>query len=152
MSNEKPKPRRLSRAWLTQKWKDSQDALRNVWLAFNLVWQAHHRATAIMAALTLVGALIPTTQAIVGKLIVDAVVNSINRQGLIAEEGLRAVLPYLLIEFALIMASAAISQARSLAEHVLHARSAPSELSRICAYRVRQRQGSETVQARRAAA
>ena len=122
MSNEKPKPRRLSRAWLSQKWKDSQDALRNVWRAFNLVWQAHHRATTIMAALTLVGALIPTTQAIVGKLIVDAVVNSINRQGLIAEEGLRAVLPYLLIEFALIMTSAAISQIRSLAEHVLHAR------------------------------
>ncbi len=122
MSNEKQKPARLSRAWRTQKWNDLKDAVRNIWRAFDLVWQAHHAATTTMAALTLVGALIPTTQAIVGKLIVDAVVDSINQQGLDAEAGLRVVLPYLLIEFVLIMASAGISQLRSLAEHVLHAR------------------------------
>lgn len=121
MSNHLLSPCRLARAWVRQKLNEGQDALKNIWRAFELVWQAHHGATVVMGALTLSGALIPAGQAIVGKLIVDAVVAAINNQ-VGAEEGLRLVLPYLLAEFALIMASAAISQARTLAEHILHAR------------------------------
>ncbi len=74
-----------------------------------------------MALLTLGGALIPATQAWVGKLIIDSVVASINGH-VEPTAGLLAVLPYLLIEFVLILAQSGIAQARSLTEHVLHAR------------------------------
>ncbi len=74
-----------------------------------------------MALLTLGGALIPAAQAWVGKLIIDSVVASISAHAT-AQAGLLAVLPYLLIEFLLILAQSGIAQARSLTEHVLHAR------------------------------
>ena len=113
--------RRLNREWLNKKAGEGRDALHNVGRAFGLVWQAHRAATLTMAALTLVSALIPAAQAYVGKLIVDAVVAAVNTQPS-ADEALRSVLPYLLAEFVLIMTSAAISQVRTLAEHILHAR------------------------------
>jgi ATP-binding cassette subfamily B protein len=74
-----------------------------------------------MAASTLIGALLPASQAWVGKLIVDTVVDSINTQ-VGAQAGLQAVLPYLMIEFFLLAIQAGNSQLRSLAEHILHAR------------------------------
>ena len=98
-----------------------KQAAANIPAAFRLVWDAHHAATIIMALLTLGGALIPATQAWVGKLIIDSVVASINGQ-VEATAGLLAVLPYFLIEFMLILAQSGIAQARSLTEHVLHAR------------------------------
>jgi ATP-binding cassette, subfamily B, bacterial len=98
-----------------------KQAAANIPAAFRLVWDAHHVATIIMALLTLGGALIPATQAWVGKLIIDSVVASINGH-VEATAGLMAVLPYLLIEFMLILAQSGIAQARSLIEHVLHAR------------------------------
>ncbi len=74
-----------------------------------------------MTGSTLVGAFLPVSQAWVGKLIVDAVVNAIStRAG--ADAGLQAVLPFLAIEFALLVIQAANGQARKFAEHVLHAR------------------------------
>jgi ATP-binding cassette subfamily B protein len=98
-----------------------KQAAANIPAAFRLVWDAHHGATIVMALLTLSGALIPAAQAWVGKLIIDSVVASIN--GRVAPQtGLLAVLPYLLIEFVLILAQSGIAQARSLTEHVLHAR------------------------------
>jgi ATP-binding cassette subfamily B protein len=114
-------PRRLNREWLTKKVGEGRAALHNIGRAFGLVWQAHRAATLTMAALTLVSALIPATQAYVGKLIVDAVVAAVNTQPS-ADQALRSVLPYLLAEFVLIMTSAAITQVRTLAEHILHAR------------------------------
>jgi len=96
-------------------------AAANIPAAFHLAWDAHRGATALMTLLTLGGALIPASQAWVGKLIIDSVVASINGQ-VAAQTGLRAVLPYLTIEFLLILAQSGIAQARSLAEHVLHAR------------------------------
>jgi len=98
-----------------------KQAAANIPAAFRLVWDAHHVATIIMALLTLGGALIPATQAWVGKLIIDSVVASINGQ-VAPQTGLLAVLPYLLIEFVLILAQSGIAQARSLTEHILHAR------------------------------
>jgi ATP-binding cassette subfamily B protein len=93
----------------------------NIPAAFRLAWDAHRGATALMTLLTLCGALIPASQAWVGKLIIDSVVASINGQ-VAAQTGLLAVLPYLTLEFLLILAQSGIAQARSLAEHVLHAR------------------------------
>jgi ATP-binding cassette subfamily B protein len=98
-----------------------KQAAANIPAAFRLVWEAHHGATIVMALLTLGGALIPAAQAWVGKLIIDSVVASIDTQ-VAAQAGLMAVLPYLLIEFVLILGQSGIAQARSLAEHVLHAR------------------------------
>ena len=98
-----------------------KQAAANIPAAFRLVWDAHHIATIIMALLTLGGALIPATQAWVGKLIIDSVVASINGQ-VAPQAGLLAVLPYLAIEFVLILAQSGIAQARSLTEHILHAR------------------------------
>ena len=96
-------------------------AVDNVGRAFRLVWQAHSASAGAMAGTTIIGALLPASQAWVGKLIVDAVVNAINsRAG--ADAGLQAVLPLLLIELFLIVIQAVNGQARSLAEHVLHAR------------------------------
>src|SRR5512147_2040656 len=98
-----------------------KQAAANIPAAFRLVWEAHRGATIVMALLTLSGALIPAAQAWVGKLIIDSVVASITAQ-VAAQAGLMALLPYLLIEFALILAQSGIAQARSLTEHILHAR------------------------------
>jgi ATP-binding cassette subfamily B protein len=98
-----------------------KQAAANIPAAFRLVWDAHHGATIIMALLTLGGALIPAAQAWVGKLIIDSVVASINGH-VAATAGLIAILPYLLIEFVLILGQSGIAQARSLTEHILHAR------------------------------
>ena len=81
-----------------------KQAAANIPAAFRLVWDAHHGATIVMALLTLGGALIPAAQAWVGKLIIDSVVASINGQ-VEPTAGLMAVLPYLLIEFVLILAT-----------------------------------------------
>src|SRR5438270_10980989 len=112
---------RFDRAWLVKKAAEARDALLNVARAFELVWQAHRAATLPQAGLTLVSALIPASQAYVGKLIVDAVVAAINTQPG-PDEALRSVLPFLLAEFALIMLGGAITQVSNLAEHILHAR------------------------------
>jgi ATP-binding cassette, subfamily B, bacterial len=108
------------KTWIAERRVKIRDAAINVRRAFTLVWQAHPASALAMLGCTLVGAFLPVGQAWVGKLIVDAVVNSINgRIG--AEAGLRAVLPLLVIEFVLLVAQSANGQARSLAEHVLHA-------------------------------
>lgn len=103
------------------RWQSIKQAAANIPAAFSLVWQAHRPAALVMLVLTIGGALIPAAQAWVGKLIIDSVVASLAAQ-IDAEAGLVAVLPYLAIEFVLILAQAGIGQARSLTEHILHAR------------------------------
>jgi ATP-binding cassette subfamily B protein len=106
----------------------------NVRRAFGLVWQAHPASALGMAAATLIGAGLPVAQAWVGKLIVDAVVAAISGAAVNSGAGvgaLQSVLPYLLVEFALFVASAANSQGRNLAEHILHSRINISINSRI---------------------
>ncbi len=97
------------------------EAYKNIPSVFGLVWRANWLATLIMAGITLVSGLIPVAQAWVGKLIVDAVVNSL-KVGLDPTVALRLALPYVLLEFALLLVSQVLSQVRSLAEHVLNAR------------------------------
>ncbi len=106
---------------LSERVSKIRDASLNVRRAFGVVWQAHSRSALTMVGCTLIGALLPASQAWVGKLIVDTVVGSINTQAG-AQAGLQAVLPYLVIEFFLLAIQAGNSQLRSLAEHVLHAR------------------------------
>ncbi len=111
---EPPKPWR-------ERLQDVRTAYANIPAAFQLVWGADKRSTIVMALLTLLGAALPISQAWVGKLIVDSVVSSVNLK-IGPQAGLIAALPYLGIEFALILVGAVISQIRRLAEHVLNAR------------------------------
>ncbi|MCU0494415.1 MAG: ABC transporter ATP-binding protein/permease [Chloroflexaceae bacterium] len=111
---------RERRPW-AERWNDARAAFANVPRAFALVWQAHKGGTIAMALITLIAAFMPISQAWVGKLIVDSVVNTIN-SGAGVEAGFSATLPYLLIEFGLITLAAVLSQGRSLVEHMLNAR------------------------------
>jgi ATP-binding cassette subfamily B protein len=106
--------------WINERRAKIKDAAINVRRAFALVWQAHPPSALAMLGCTLVGAFLPVGQAWVGKLIVDAVVNAINTHAG-AEDGLRVVLPLLAAEFVLLVGQSANGQARTLAEHVLHA-------------------------------
>jgi len=100
---------------------DLRGSSANLVKAFALVWQAHRLGAVAMAAITVVSAALPASQAWAGKLIVDGVVGAINQKHAV-EVGLRAVLPYLVLEFVLITLGAILTQTRSLIEHVLHAR------------------------------
>ena len=113
-SAEPPKPWR-------ERVQDLRTAYGNIPAAFQLVWGADKRSTIVMALLTLIGAALPISQAWVGKLIVDSVVHSVEA-GLGSQAGLAATLPYLLIEFGLLLLGAIVSQVRRLVEHVLNAR------------------------------
>jgi ATP-binding cassette subfamily B protein len=106
---------------LRERWQSVKKAAGNIPAAFRLVWDANKFATIGMGAETILGALIPAAQAWVGKLIIDSVVGSINGN-IDANLGLTNVLPFLAVEFALILLSSGIAQARSLTEHILHAR------------------------------
>ena len=105
--------------WIVERRVKIKDAAINIQRAFVLVWQAHPASSLAMLGCTLVGAFLPVGQAWVGKLIVDAVVHAINTHAG-AQVGLRAVLPYLAVEFLLLLVQSANAQGRALAEHVLH--------------------------------
>ena len=107
--------------WLHEHVTSITNAARNVRRAFDLVWEAHPPSALAMLGCTLVGALLPASQAWVGKLIVDAVVNAINVRAS-AEMGLQTILPLLIIEFVLVVLQTGNNQARTFTEHVLHSR------------------------------
>jgi len=109
------------RDWLRETPPKVRHAAANVRRAFRLVWEAHRPSTILMIVWTIVGGLIPLGQAYLAKLIVDGVVDSL-RGGLSAAEGLRAVAPFLIAEFVLVVLQSAVAQARSLSEHILHSR------------------------------
>lgn len=108
-----------------ERWRERTKSIKhaagNIPAAFRLVWAANKGATIAMGVETLAGALIPAAQAWVGKLIIDSVVGSIN-SSIDPNTGLTRVLPFLAFEFALILLQSGIAQARSLTEHILHAR------------------------------
>ena len=106
--------------WFAERRANIKDATINIRRAFGLVWQAHPPSAMAMAGCTLVGAFLPAGQAWVGKLIVDAVVNAINTRTP-PEAGLQVVLPLLVAEFILLLLQAVNNQARTFAEHILHA-------------------------------
>jgi len=115
VSEQKP------RASLSERLAKIRDSSVNIRRAFGLTWQAHRPSALAMAVCTVIGALLPAAQAWIGKLIVDAVVNAINTRAN-PEVGLQAILPLLAAEFILLVVQAGNSQARNLAEHILHAR------------------------------
>lgn len=113
--------------------KDTRDAFKNMPRALKMVWDAHQWGFIGMMVVTLVSALLPAAQAWVGKLIVDAVVQSISQKNTLANldslaawtlvyDTLQPALPYLLLEFVFIIISSLINQARRLLDHVLNAK------------------------------
>lgn len=106
---------------LKQRFDEWYRAFGNTPRAFQLVWAASPAGTVVMGLLTVSQALLPAAQAWAGKLIVDGVVNAITSQ-MAPRDGLMHVMPYLFLEFGLILASTVLGQLQTLVEHVLHSK------------------------------
>ncbi|MGE5218088.1 MAG: ABC transporter ATP-binding protein [Chloroflexota bacterium] len=102
---------------LAQQWNKIRGSFTHTPQALRLVWQANRSATLGLAFLTLAGALLPATQAWVGKLIVDGVVASIK--GGQSAEQVRAVFYYLILELALFLLSTALNHSRRLIQQLI---------------------------------
>lgn len=94
------------------------EALRNTPQAFRLVWSSSRKATVAGLGLTLIAAVLPAAQAWAGKLIIDSIVSAVN-QSMEPAAGLRYVLPYLALEFGLILVGSIVGQVRSLSDRIL---------------------------------
>ncbi|MGH7812220.1 MAG: ABC transporter ATP-binding protein, partial [Candidatus Binatia bacterium] len=97
---------------LLRKWQEVRHTFTHTPQAMQLVWQTSRWATIGLGSLTLGGALLPATQAWVGKLIVDGVVASIQNGS--DPERTRLVFLYLIFELILFLLSAGFNQARRL--------------------------------------
>jgi len=103
---------------ISSSWKDAGEALRNTPQAFKLVWQASKRHTLINFTLIPLIAVLPAAQSWVGKMIVDKILQATEATSDV-QAGLRLVLPFVLIEFALLLASTLLSSYRSLSNSIL---------------------------------
>jgi len=104
-------------AWLSQHWQKVRNALVHTPQALRLVWQANRVATVGLGFLTVGGALLPATQAWVGKLIVDGVVASIQKGN--DPDQVRTVFYYLIIELILFLLSTGINHSRRLIQQLI---------------------------------
>ena len=102
---------------LAQQLKKIRGSFTHTPQALRLVWQANRSATLGLAFLTLAGALLPATQAWVGKLIVDGVVASIK--GGQSAEQVRTVFYYLILELILFLLSTALNHSRRLIQQLI---------------------------------
>ena len=101
----------------SEKWRKWRNTFTHTPQALELVWRTNRWATVGLALLTLGGALLPATQAWVGKLIVDGVVASIQNGADPART--QKVFLYLIFELILFLLSAAFSQARRLIQQLI---------------------------------
>jgi ATP-binding cassette subfamily B protein len=104
-------------AFLLQKWKELRGSFAHTPQAVRLVWQTNRGTTVGLGLLTLGGALLPASQAWVGKLIVDGVVAAIR--GGADPERIKTVFAYLLIELGLFLLSTALNHARRLIQQLI---------------------------------
>jgi ATP-binding cassette, subfamily B, bacterial len=105
---------------LLQKWKEVRRSFAHTPEAMRLVWQTSPLATIGLGFLTLGGALLPASQAWVGKLIVDGVVAAIQRGA--APEQVRMIFVYLILELSFFLLSTAFNQARRLIQQLIQLR------------------------------
>lgn len=103
-------------AFLSQ-WQKIRASFTHTPQALRLVWQANALATLGLGVLTLAGALLPATQAWVGKLIVDGVVASI--QGAQDPDQVRTVFYYLVLELILFLLGTALNHSRRLIQQLI---------------------------------
>ncbi|MBI4424086.1 MAG: ABC transporter ATP-binding protein, partial [Elusimicrobia bacterium] len=101
--------------------RDFRQALENAPRAFSLLWDADRGSTLVLAILTLVGSALPVSQAWVTKLIIDGVVSALQRRTA-PEQAFVEILPYLLLELALLTAGAVNGQVRTLVEKLINHR------------------------------
>src|SRR5947199_10194180 len=94
---------------LLQKWKEVRHSFAHTLGAIELVWQTNHWATMGLGFLTLGGALLPASQAWVGKLIVDGVVAAIHRGA--DPEQVKPVFIYLILYLAFFLLRSVLSKA-----------------------------------------
>ncbi len=102
---------------LVQKLKEIRRSFAHTPRAIQLVWQTNRWATIGLGVLTLGGALLPASQAWVGKLIVDGVVASIQRGA--DPEQVRRVFVYLILELALFFLNTGLNHARRLIQQLI---------------------------------
>jgi len=102
---------------LLQRWKEFHRSFTHTPQAVKLVWQTNRWATIGLGFLTLGGALLPASQAWVGKLIVDGVVASIQRGA--DPEVVRRVFVYLILELALFLLNTGLNHARRLIQQLI---------------------------------
>jgi ATP-binding cassette subfamily B protein len=102
---------------MLEQWQKIRTAFTHTPQALRLVWQTNPAATVGLAFLTLAGALLPATQAWVGKLIVDGVVASI--QGGHDADRVRMVFYYLILELILFLLSTAFNHSRRLIQQLI---------------------------------
>ena len=101
----------------SEKWRRLRRSFTHTPQAVRFVWRTNRGATMGLGLLTLGGALLPATQAWVGKLIVDGVVASIQ-SGQDAEQ-VRKVFIYLLLELVLFLLSVAFNHGRRLIQQLI---------------------------------
>jgi ATP-binding cassette, subfamily B, bacterial len=94
-----------------------RDSFAHTPQALRLVWQANPSATLGLGILTLVGALLPATQAWVGKLIVDGVVRSMQNRN--DPQQISTVFFYLALELMLFLVSTALNHSRRLIQQLV---------------------------------
>ena len=100
-----------------ERWRQLRRSFTHTPQAVRFVWRTNRWATVGLGLLTLGGALLPATQAWVGKLIVDGVVASI--QSAQNDEQIRSVFIYLLLELGLFLLSAAFTHGRRLIQQLI---------------------------------
>lgn len=100
---------------------EGKAALANVPRAFALLWEAAPAGTLGLTAITVTDAAYPAAQAWAAKMILDGVVASI-KLGRTPAEGVRAVAPYLFLEFALVLAKDVGSRGRQLVQNLIDLR------------------------------
>ena len=101
----------------SEKWRKWRNTFTHTPQALKLVWRTNRWATVGLALLTLGGALLPATQAWVGKLIVDGVFDAIKNGSDPART--QKVFLYLIFELILFLLSAGFSQARRLIQQLI---------------------------------
>ena len=102
---------------LLQKWKEVRQTFVHTPRALKLVWQTSPWATVGLGFLTLAAALLPASQAWVGKLIVDGVVASIQQGA--DPERVRSVFVYLILELSLFLLATGLNHARRLIQQLI---------------------------------
>jgi ATP-binding cassette, subfamily B, bacterial len=102
---------------LPEKWRQLRRSFTHTPQAVRFVWRTNRWATVGLGLLTLGGALLPASQAWVGKLIVDGVVASI--QSAQDAEQVRRVFIYLLLELGLFLLSTAFNHGRRLIQQLI---------------------------------
>lgn len=98
-----------------------REALSNLPRAFVLLWEADRASTLGMSAITVVNAAFPAAQAWAGKMILDGVVASI-KLGRSPADGVRSVLPFVLLELGLVLSRSVASQAYQLLHNLIDLR------------------------------